>query len=277
MGLICPPLNQPQVAKNQTPHIMATIIPNEEFDVEAAATALKDAMKGLGTSEDEITLALALVDNAQRQEIEDFYKQSYGQDLIDDLKSELGGNFEDAVLAMMKPPRLFDARQLRKAMKGAGTDEATLIEILCARSNDEIEEIKGVYKEEYEGRDLEEDIIGDTSGYFERLLVSQITGAREDNEEADERVYEDAQRIYDAGEGQMGTDESEMNAVLATRSYAQLRATFDAYEGIAGKTIEEAIVSECSGTLQEGFTGIVKFARDPIEFYADRLYNSMKL
>merc|ERR1712004_306351 len=276
MGLICPPLNQPQVAKNQTPHIMATIIPNEEFDVEAAATALKDAMKGLGTDEELIIAVMISHNTEQRLEIEAYYKQAFGKDLIDDLKSELGGNFEDAVLAMMKPRCLFDARQLRKAMKGAGTDEATLIEILCARSNDEIEEIKGVYKEEYEGRDLEEDLKGDTSGYFERLLVSQITGAREDNEEADERVYEDAQRIYDAGEGQMGTDESEMNAVLATRSYAQLRATFDAYEGIAGKTIEEAIDSECSGTLQEGFTAIVKFARDPIEFYADRLYKSMK-
>jgi len=256
---------------------MATIIPNEEFDVEAAATALKDSMKGLGTSEEELILALVFMDNAQRQETREFYKQSYGQDLIDDLKDELGGNFEDAVLALMAPPRVFDARQLRKAMKGAGTDEATLIEIMCARSNDEIAEIKEKYAEEFEGRNLEEDIEGDTSGYFKRLLVSQSTGGREEGDEADyDRAAEDAQQIYDAGEGQFGTDESQMNAILATRSYAQLRATFEKYEEIAGRSIEEAIDSECSGTLQDGFTAIVKFARDPLEFYATRLYKSMK-
>ena len=39
------------------------------------------------------------------------------QDLIDDLKSELSGNFEDAVLAMMMEPRKYDAHQMRKAVK----------------------------------------------------------------------------------------------------------------------------------------------------------------
>jgi len=67
-----------------------------------------------------------------------------------------------------------------------------------------------------------------------------------------------------------------LNAVLSTRNYAQLRATFDAYQNIDGKTIEEAISSECSGTLEDGFKAIVSFARDPLAFYADRLYYSMK-
>jgi len=39
------------------------------------------------------------------------------QNLIADLKSELGGNFEDVVMAMMTPPVAFLAQQLRKAIK----------------------------------------------------------------------------------------------------------------------------------------------------------------
>lgn len=39
------------------------------------------------------------------------------QDLIKDLKSELSGNFEKLVLAMLKTPAQFDASELREAIK----------------------------------------------------------------------------------------------------------------------------------------------------------------
>jgi len=254
---------------------MATIIPNEEFDVEAAATALKDSMRGLGTDEEAIIKIMIYHNLEQRLETMDYYKQKFGADLIEDLKSELGGNFEAAVIAMMAPPRVYDARELRRAMKGAGTDESALIEILCSRSNDEIAEIKEKYTEEFE-RDLEEDIGNDTSGYFKRLLISEVNGGREEGDDVDgDRAQADAQEIFDAGEDQYGTDEAAINGILATRNYAQLRETFDQYEGIAGRSIEEAIESECSGTLQEGFKAIIAYARDPLMYYAQRLHWSM--
>lgn len=44
-------------------------------------------------------------------------------------------------------PAEYDAYQLRKAVKGLGTDEDVLIEILCTRSNAQLKEVIRVYKE----------------------------------------------------------------------------------------------------------------------------------
>jgi hypothetical protein len=41
----------------------------------------------------------------------------YGKDLISNLKSELHGDFEGLVMALMEHPARYDASQLRRAME----------------------------------------------------------------------------------------------------------------------------------------------------------------
>ena len=55
-----------------------------------------------------------------------------------DLKSELSGNFEDACTACMHETAQYEALELRKAMKGAGTNERVLIEIILTRTAEEV-------------------------------------------------------------------------------------------------------------------------------------------
>lgn len=58
----------------------------------------------------------------------------------------MGGKFEDVIIALMVTPVDFMANQLQKAMAGIGTEEETLVEILCSRNNNEVKEIVDAYE-----------------------------------------------------------------------------------------------------------------------------------
>lgn len=68
-----------------------------------------------------------------------------------------------------------DAERLRKSIKGSGTDEKILIDIMGNRNTVQRLKIKDTYKAMF-GRDLVEDIKGDTSGNFQKLLISLLMG-----------------------------------------------------------------------------------------------------
>lgn len=103
-------------------------------------------MKGLGTDEKAIIEIMGRRSFEQRTKIVLQFKTMYGKDLIKEFKSELSGHFYECVEALCYSPEDFDAMQLRKAVKGAGTDEDALIEILCSRTNEQIRKVKEAYK-----------------------------------------------------------------------------------------------------------------------------------
>uniref|UniRef100_A0A3Q3QBJ5 Annexin n=1 Tax=Monopterus albus TaxID=43700 RepID=A0A3Q3QBJ5_MONAL len=237
---------------------------------------LRKAMKGFGTDEQAIINLLGSRSVKQRVPLLRAYKTSYGKDLIKDLHSELSGDFRKLVMAMMKSPTELDASELHSAIKGAGTDEACLIEILSSRTNAEIREITRVYKQEYK-KSLEDAIIGDTSGHFRRLLVSLSQGSRDERENVDITLAkQDAQTLYAAGENKLGTDESKFNAILCARSKPHLRAVFHEYQQMCGRDIEKSICREMSGDLESGMVAVVKCIKNTPAYFAERLNKAMK-
>ena len=233
-------------------------------------------MKGLGTDEDTIIDILTSRSNRQRQEIEADYKREFGRDLIEDLKDELGGKFESLMVALVRSPYEFLCRELNKAMEGMGTDETTIVEILAPLTVDQVNQLVATY-EEMEGRPLAEHLCSETSGHFRRLLTLIATGVRDPPHVVDPELAEQqAASLYDAGAGQLGTDEEVFNRIFSHASFAQLRLVFEAYKNLTGKTIEQAIQSEMGGSMEEGLLAIVECVQSPAAFLAQRLHKAIE-
>lgn len=250
---------------------------SSHFNPDPDAETLYKAMKGIGTNEQAIIDVLTKRSNVQRQQIAKSFKAQFGKDLTETLKSELSGKFERLIVALMYPPYRYEAKELHDAMKGLGTKEGVIIEILASRTKNQLREIMKAYEEDY-GSTLEEDIQGDTSGYLERILVCLLQGCRDDVSGFVDPglALQDAQDLHAAGEKIVGTDEMKFITILCTRSATHLMRVFEEYEKIANKSIEDSIKSETHGSLEEAMLTVVKCTRNVHSYFAERLYYAMK-
>uniref|UniRef100_A0A669EED5 Annexin n=1 Tax=Oreochromis niloticus TaxID=8128 RepID=A0A669EED5_ORENI len=234
-----------------------TVKDKTNFNVDEDVSALRKAMEGLGTTEKTLIDVLTQRSNPQRQLIAKAYEKATGRTLIDDLKGDTRGDFEDLLVALVMPPALYDCHEVIKAMKGAGTTESTLTEIFASRSNKQIRELSEAYLAKT-GRSMIQDLQSEVSGDYGKALLIL------------------AEALYEAGEKKWGTDEGKFIDILCHRSVPQLRQTLIEYKNISKKTLQESIKSEMSGNLEKLLVAVVKCVQNVPAYLAERLFKSMK-
>ncbi|XP_007229983.2 annexin A3b isoform X1 [Astyanax mexicanus] len=246
------------------------------FNAGEDVAALRKALEGLGTTEKTLIEVLTQRSNAQRQLICKAYQQTTGRTLVDDLKGDTGGDFEDILLALVTPPAQYDAKEFMKAIKGTGTTESTLIEIFASRSNSQIKAMSDAYAAET-GRTVLQDLKSEVSGDFGKTLLILAEGKRDDSKNVDAaKAKAEAKVLYEAGEKKWGTDESKFIDILCHRSVPQLRQTLVEYKNLTGKTLQQSIESEMSGKLEDVLVAIVKCVKSVPAYLAELLHKSMK-
>ena len=245
------------------------------YNCENDCATLKKAMKGIGTDEKAIIYVLANRTSQQRVEIKNKYKALFGKDLIKELKSELSGSFEDAIVAMMYSQVEYDAYMLYKAMDRIGTDEGVLIEVIGTRSPQQLREIKEVFQREYK-KDLVKYVESETSGHFKKILVAILQCQRHDNNyPVDQNVcYQEAQQLYSGGQGRWGTDEGIFTKIFATRSNMEIYYIATSYQQLSGRNLLDALDSEFSGDAKKLLRALFYQAINTPEFFAERLYDA---
>ena len=246
------------------------------YSVDADVEALNKAMKGVGTNESAIIQILCNRTSIQRQQIKAAFNQKYNKDLVQELKKELSGKFEDAIVEVLRSPTELDCKALYEAMHGAGTDEETLIEIICTRSNYQLNLDKQEFSKLYK-KDLVKFVESETSGIFKKILLGFLQCNRSENIYPDPGFcQQEAERLYKAGEGRWGTDEDFFAKIITQRSPYELAIIADLYHKQTKHTIFKAIDKEFSGQTEKLLNQIVMAIIHPSEYFANRIYNSMK-
>uniref|UniRef100_A0A668UXV1 Annexin n=1 Tax=Oreochromis aureus TaxID=47969 RepID=A0A668UXV1_OREAU len=271
--------------------LFPTVVPAVDFDPDKDAARIETAIKTKGVDEQTIIDVLTKRTYAQRREIAFAYERRAKKDMISALKGALSGSLGTVILGLMKSTAQFDASEIRDSIKGLGTDEETLIEILCSRSNDELVEIKKVYKEckwlspQRENiifivfkKELEKDVAGDTSGNFAKLLLALVQTKRaEPSSITDyEKIDEDARALYDAGIKIKGTDVATWISIMSERSVPHLQKVFQKYKSYSPYDMQESIVKEVKGDLQRSFLVLVQCFENKQLYFAKRLNEAMK-
>ncbi|KAK4860334.1 hypothetical protein QYF36_021452 [Acer negundo] len=104
------------------------------------------------------------------------YKNMFGKPLEKTIRKETSGNFEYSLLVILRcadNSSMYFAKVLRKAMRGLGTDDSTLIWIVATRTELDMHHIKVEYKKKY-GKTLNDAIHSETSGHYRTFLLSLI-------------------------------------------------------------------------------------------------------
>jgi len=228
-------------------------ITNPDNDV----VALYAAMKGLGTDDKTLSNIIATRSKPQLLAVKAAFQAKYGKTLESWIKGETSGHYEDLLIALIQEPSEYDALLVRDAVKGLGTDDGQLVEAVCTRTNAQIKAMKAAYSRLY-GKDLDKDVADDTSGDYRNLLLAVLRADRPENQPVNlEEAKKDAQTLYNAGEGRVGTDEKTFIMILTQRSIPQLITIAACYAQLTGHSLEKGISKETSGNFKKAMTVLI--------------------
>ena len=213
-----------------------------------------------------------------RLKIRDKYKSSYGQDLLEDFESKLSSDFKDLIIGLYKSIYEYDADQCRKAIKGIGTDDDTLIEIIATRPNWMLNKVKEIYKKKY-NVELEQDVIDDTSGDFRKLLVSLLQCNRSENKIPNiAKSNEMAKDLFkgDKEKGKIKIDEDKINKYFALSSPVELMHLARVFHREYGKSLIKVVEDQFSGNLKKLIKTIFYGNISPSEYFATRIREAVQ-
>ncbi|XP_068432356.1 annexin A2 [Clinocottus analis] len=244
---------------------LGTVRPFPNFHPDQDVLEIQAALE----SKDAVTLVKILTNrsNAQRQAIADTFEEMTQKDLAVGVKKALSGDVETLLLELLMTPLQYQAYRLQQAMVGLGTDENTLLEILCTQSGEKLGEIRATYKQLFK-KDLEDELKGETSGDFTKLLLALL------NKEA---VASGVQRDIESLSASLNGKKAETGPwidILTSRDSKHLNKVLDGLELQSGHVVDQVLEKRFTGDFQQGLKVLVQCIQNPDGYLARRLVNT---
>jgi len=249
---------------------------SKKIDPKEYATKLHNALRGNDLNERQAIAVLAGLDPHTLEKVQEAYGTEFGNSLLLDIGKHASGHFGEALVAILKDPDELDADYLHKAMKGLGTNDSVLIEILVTRTPEHIKKIKDAFVKKY-GESLEKWLMEETSGDYEKYLLALASGERKGSAGPinKEEVTKDVAALYKAGEGRLGTNEDVFIEIFANRSWKHLRQVSEGYGSTHKNSLETAIKKEFGGDLEKALLWTLESVVNRHAFFARRLNKSL--
>ena len=209
--------------------------------------------------------------NAKRQSIKESYLSNYGTDLIKELESKLSGDVKTLILGLMMTPEDFDANEIYYSMKGLGTDELRLSEVMATRPSRHLFQVKERYPALY-NETLEKAIEGDTSGIYRKILIAMAQGKRSDN------PYPNSQKMKDIVEKLNGGEKGKIKEdafvqYFGSCSYGEICTICRLYEKTYNENILDVVKNSFDKDTFNFFKMFLEYISDSGSFFAEKLHN----
>ena len=230
-------------------------------------TKFESALK----SQDENTITEITMNhsNAERVKLRSDYKAKFNRELLDDLKKYTSSDLSTLLISIYRDPVEYDAELLYRAMKGIGTEDDIVIEVISFRSFERLSQIKQKFQELY-GNDLVKEIESETSGEYRTALKNLLETERSKNQNPDlDNCKKIAEELNNA-------NESVFVKYFTSLSTEELILVGKEYHKAYKKNLVQLVESKTSGDLQKLLKNIMYGLISPSEYFARQIATAVK-
>jgi len=262
-----------RVKSETSGHFQATLLGCIRHPMKQLAHTVRECMKGWGTSELGLLTSLVHLPDFKKEALIKQYRTEFsGRDLIKDIKGDCSGNYEKALLALVKPAPQVWAEAITNAMKGLGTNDNLLINFMTI-AKDEMGEVRKKFKM-LNGKSLVDWIEGDCSGDYKNCMAALANRNTEDDPTM-KTVYW-SQRARD-----IIMDLDTIKNILVTLPGVAIKRGLQVYQAVYGKTLTDEIAKKCDeGKSWFAWSNwykkaMLRLCQMPVEQYVDCLHEAM--
>lgn len=233
---------------------------------ECYAKVFNEAIRGAGTDCKAVVRLMVTLDHEMMAKTRDAYMRLFKRDLLKAITSEfkVSGDFKRICegLVTKHPSKIqkeitdeeYDNEidLMHKAVKGLGTDEKAIVELLCNKTHEQINEFKLKYQLKF-NQMLKDRLREETTGLFENKYFREtIQGLLTDREEQIAVYLKEAFGGWTASKDDWG-----LISMLVHRTPAQMKEIKKQYMITYGSDLVQDIRKNCMGDYENALVALV--------------------